>query len=421
MNFNLAYLKYQILAGAWFIDDKAVHGYGSQINDFLKAEILDGEKEPVQCLVFVITPEKNILRAEQSTSFNTIFDFTPEGSIAIIPINGSLMKYDYCGAPGMQTLGQRINTAAQHKNISSIVLKIDSPGGTVDGTQELANIIKASKKPIVALADGLMASAAYWIGSAADKIIANAETTQVGSIGAMISFADVRPVYEKQGVVFHDINADQSKDKNSIYLEALKGNYKPIKEELINVAAQEFIDNVKANRGDKIKETETKPVFTGKVYFAKDALELGLIDEIGNIETAINAANDMVIKNNINLKNTEMKINIKEAWKSLMSLLKIEKEGEVELTEQNMIDLNAKLADSEAKIESLNAENIELKKQLEAQDKVLELIQKEYEDFKAADAKIETKSTKEKDNINSNNGDDFSGMAHNKEADKVTG
>jgi signal peptide peptidase SppA len=421
MSFNLAYLKYQILAGAWFIDDKAVHGYGSQINDFLKAEILDGEKEPVQCLVFVITPEKNILRAEQSTSFNTIFDFTPEGSIAIIPINGSLMKYDYCGAPGMQTLGQRINTAAQHKNISSIVLKIDSPGGTVDGTQELANIIKASKKPIVALADGLMASAAYWIGSAADKIIANAETTQVGSIGAMISFADVRPVYEKQGVVFHDINADQSKDKNSIYLEALKGNYKPIKEELINVAAQEFIDNVKANRGDKIKETETKPVFTGKVYFAKDALELGLIDEIGNIETAINAANDMVIKNNINLKNTEMKINIKEAWKSLMSLLKIEKEGEVELTEQNMIDLNAKLADSEAKIESLNAENIELKKQLEAQDKVLELIQKEYEDFKAADAKIETKSTKEKDNINSNNGDDFSGMAHNKEADKVTG
>jgi protease-4 len=184
----------------------------------------------------------------------------------------------------MDTLGSRVLDADQHPNISGIILYIDSPGGTVDGTQALADKVKSCKTPVVSFIDGLMASAALWVGTSASQVIAQNSTTEIGSIGVMVQFADMQPRWEKEGVKFHRINADQSQDKNKTFTDALNGDYSGIKTDQLNPLAEKFIAAVKANRPNL-----PDSVFTGKVFFADEALTLGLIDQIGSMEIAIAA------------------------------------------------------------------------------------------------------------------------------------
>lgn len=129
-----------------------------------------------------------------------------------------------------------------------------------------------------------MASAALWIGSSASHVIAQNSTTEIGSIGVMVQFADMQPMWEQEGVKFHRINADQSMDKNKTFTDALNGDYTGIKNEQLNPLDEQFIAAVKANRPNL-----PDSVFTGKVFFAEDALSLGLIDKIGSLDDAIAA------------------------------------------------------------------------------------------------------------------------------------
>lgn len=218
---------------------------------------------------------------------NTSLENAPKGSIAVIDIQGALMKNDqYCGPAGMESIGAWIKAADANQNIDGIILKVDSPGGTVDGTEELGNIIKGTKKPIVGFINGTMASAAYWIGSATDTLIANGATAHIGSIGAMMSFADVQPALEKAGVKFHEVYSSLSGDKNKGFRDARQGDYTDIIGNTLDPLAQMFTDTVNKNRTGKLSTKEN--VLTGKMYFAKDAKKFGLIDSIGTMDDAIN-------------------------------------------------------------------------------------------------------------------------------------
>jgi signal peptide peptidase SppA len=218
---------------------------------------------------------------------NTSLDNAPKGSIAVIDIQGALMKNDqYCGPAGMESIGAWIKAADNNQNIDGIILKVDSPGGTVDGTEELGNIIRSTKKPIVGFVNGTMASAAYWIGSATDTLIANGATAHIGSIGVMMSFADLQPALEKAGVKFHEVYSSLSGDKNKGFREARQGDYTDIIGNTLDPLAQMFTDTVTKNRSGKLSSKEN--VLTGKMYFAKDAKKFGLIDSIGTMDDAIN-------------------------------------------------------------------------------------------------------------------------------------
>src|SRR5665811_396008 len=119
-------------------------------------------------------------------------------SVAVISLDGALMKADqYCGASGMASIGETIKQADNHHNIKGIVLHVDSPGGTVDGTEALSSIIKNTSKPILTFVDGLMASAALWIGSSSDETMASTDTDEIGSVGVLMSFMDIQGYYEK--------------------------------------------------------------------------------------------------------------------------------------------------------------------------------------------------------------------------------
>lgn len=271
-----------LLRSSWAIDERFAIAHGGIIAGMLNGlepEASDpGAGEPVNTLPYAV--------AAKAGRKYTAYDDAPKGSIAVIPVRGPLLKDDQedCGvfSAGMDTLSSRVREADLHSNISGIILYIDSPGGTVDGTQAFADTIKAASKPVVAFIDGIMASAALWIGSSADHIIAQNSTTEIGSIGVMIQFADMRAKWESEGIKFHRIMADQSSDKNKDFIDALDGDYQGIKTQQLNPLAEIFIAAVKSNR-----PAADNSVFTGKVYLAEDALKLGLIDAIGSLDDAI--------------------------------------------------------------------------------------------------------------------------------------
>lgn len=139
------------------------------------------------------------------------------GAIAVIPVRGTIVQYadqlDMCeGGTTTGAISQMLNSALVDDTVGSILLHIHSPGGSVYGVQELADEIRAARaqKPIVAIADSLAASAAYWIGSQAGEFYAT-PGGEVGSIGVWQAHQDVSAALEKAGVKTTLISAGKFK------------------------------------------------------------------------------------------------------------------------------------------------------------------------------------------------------------------
>jgi len=214
----------------------------------------------------------------------------PEGSVAIIPVSGPILKYNgECGEPGsVQRIGWLLD-AERRQNISSTVIMIDSPGGQVDGTQSFANAIKNFSKPILGFVDdGMAASAAMWFLSATDEAYTSLESDQVGSIGVYTSILDFKGWLEMNGLKMHEIYAPQSTDKNKDYRDAMSGNYELVLEDL-KAVADNFIKTVRTNRGDKAAANQ-KAWDSGKMFYAKEATSVGLIDGVKSFEQVISKA-----------------------------------------------------------------------------------------------------------------------------------
>lgn len=276
------YIVYQIINGLWAIDSRRAAVAGYDIQRILRGEKLhDGSFQKPVAVKMASDGSKTAKNLQNAEA----------GSVAIITITGELMKYDQeCGPVGMLTMSDWIKEASSNPNISAIVLVIDSPGGTVDGTKNMADLIKGVGKPVVAHVDGLMASAALWVGTSAKEVYASNETDQIGSIGVMVSFADMKPVYQQMGVVFHNINSDLSPDKNKMFVDAEAGNYEALKNEMLNPVAEMFISAVQKNRPN-VKPEE----LTGKIFLAKDVVG-SLIDGIKTLDDTITRAVELTKK-----------------------------------------------------------------------------------------------------------------------------
>ena len=213
--------------------------------------------------------------------------------VRVMNVSGPVMKADQeCGPRGLMSLANDLQATARDQDISSVLMKIDSPGGQVFGTQSVVDGVKACQaagKPVVALCeDGLMCSAAYWIGSATNTIIATHETCTIGSIGVMASWMDAQPYLEKMGVKFHEVYAEQSTQKNADFVAASKGDYKAVQANLTAIAGG-FLGAVRANRAGKLNEKlfEKSGAAAGKAGYASWAGEIGLIDAMGSFQDAI--------------------------------------------------------------------------------------------------------------------------------------
>lgn len=281
------FLLSQVLRGYWFLRPEDVIAGQAIVNKLLTGEYTD---EKYSHILSELNPIPRICAGMDSGTY----DKAPEGSTAVIALKGTLLKYGTWCSYGADEIAAQIRTAAAHANISSIVLDIDSGGGACDAVAPLVGAIsdaRAGGIPVVASCD-LCASAAYWVASACDRILADNDiSSEFGSIGVMCSFADARPMYEKMGYKFHEIYADQSVNKNEAFTLALAGDYSLIKTESLNPLAVRFQETVKANRA--ALKTETPGILAGKMFYAGDALRNGLIDQIGPLSEAVTVARQL--------------------------------------------------------------------------------------------------------------------------------
>jgi len=301
---NSVQLYRQILKGKWFIHYSYALTLGVILNDLLSGKSMNSQRAwdqvPTVDLSGIGDRAKFPVEAAVPTGSVSMFDSfddAPEGSVAVIPLKNVMIKNGTMCEYGTEEIAAAMLQASGSSKIDGIVLDIDCGGGSVDSIAPLTDAIDRIRnqynKPVVAWAD-LCASAAYYVASYCDRIIAgNTISSEFGSIGVMMQFADMIPYYEKNGIKFHKIYAPESNYKNLPFELALQGKYDMIKEEELSPLAKAFQDTVKQNRGSKLN-MDVEGLLNGRMFYAKngndsslDAKSVGLIDEIGSIDRAV--------------------------------------------------------------------------------------------------------------------------------------
>lgn len=269
---------HSLINGKWFIHEPYGYALLPSLFTVLKGNSLKIKAADHKPEAFVLLQDTAPVAASSFNSKDTAKDF-----VLRIDLKNPIYKYSQeCGPQGTKS---KMNIMEQFKNdpnCKGVVLDIDSGGGQVSGTPEFYDYIKNFGKPVVAYTDGLMCSAAYYIGSAANHIIANKRADHIGSIGTMIHFIDLTGYYEKEGAKVITEYATKSTEKNRAFEELIAGKpEKYIKQELDPIT-EDFINDIKAVRADV-----NEAVFTGATYSPKQAIKMGLVDELGTLQTAI--------------------------------------------------------------------------------------------------------------------------------------
>lgn len=212
--------------------------------------------------------------------------------VALIGVQGVISKRmnmfsRISGGASTQLIGNDLRAALDDPRVHAIILDVDSPGGTVDGTQTLADTVFAARdvKPIVTWADGTMASGAYWIGSAASEAYISSDTTIVGSIGVVTQHVDVSRAEERHGVKTTEITAGKYK--------RIASEYAPLSEEgraylqaMIDQLYTVFVDGVARNR-DTDADTVLKDMADGRLFVGRAAVTAGLVDGVSTLDDLI--------------------------------------------------------------------------------------------------------------------------------------
>lgn len=222
--------------------------------------------------------------------------------VLIIDLKDPIYKYNQeCGPQGTQAKMRIMDMYKNDPACVGAVLDIDSGGGQVSGTPEFYDYLLNFGKPVVAYTAGYMCSAAYYIGSAASYIVANKRAEHIGSIGAMVHFVDVTGMYEAQGAKIITEYATLSTQKNRDYEDLLAGKPEGYIKNQLDPIVESFHADMKA-----VRTSLNEAVLTGGTYNADASLSMGLVDEIGTLQTAVNKVFDLhtaQTSNNQNLDN----------------------------------------------------------------------------------------------------------------------
>jgi protease-4 len=213
-----------------------------------------------------------------------------QDGVAVIDVKGTMTKY---GSSLSQmrhgTIGVRkaIRNATQNKDVKSILIFVESPGGTAQGTQDLADEVAraASKKQVTAYIEDIGASAAYWVASQADRIIANS-SAMVGSIGTYGVVYDYSEMARMDGVKVHVVRAGAFK-ANGVKGEEVTHEALADYQRVVNEINDLFVAGI--TKGRRLSNNDARALADGRIHIASRAIDMKLIDEIGGFETALNS------------------------------------------------------------------------------------------------------------------------------------
>ncbi len=261
-----------VVAGAVFISVGISGTLASQLNAQLAGRNtpagllseLFGESKasielPVEPFIGFVRVEGTIQDAGSSSSFNTV-------------------SYDH------QNTMRYIDKMIRSESNTGILLYVNSPGGTVYESDELYLKLKEYKeltgRPVWAYMGSMACSGGYYISMAADKVIAN-RNAWTGSIGVVISTYNYKELLDKLGVKEIDYASGQNKTMGSGGLEGTK-EQDEIFQSMVDEAYEQFVEIVAEGRDMDVDAV--KPIADGRIYTAKQALSLKLIDEIDSLE-----------------------------------------------------------------------------------------------------------------------------------------
>lgn len=273
------HLLMDIVRGQWLMSFDGIAAYSPIAYKILMGEEVDLNLDTKSLLTIIDDNGKIVLPDEDG------FVKAPEGSIAVVDMIGPILKRGDMCTYGADEIVRALYQAEQDSNIIGTILNVDSPGGAVSAISPFLDFAKKRTKPLLSLVDQCC-SLGFWGATAvSDKIIAdNNISASIGSIGVMSTFVDNIPYLEKLGYKVHEIYPDESPHKNEAVRLAREGKYDLIKKDHLSPLAIKFQDGVKSTRPNLKEETG---VLTGRTFGAEKALELGLIDSIGNLETSI--------------------------------------------------------------------------------------------------------------------------------------
>ena len=219
-----------------------------------------------------------------------------QGNVAIIPIEGVIAKRmnlfsRISGGASSQLIERDLRQALADPEVKSIIFLIDSPGGTVDGTQELASFIYSvrGQKPTITYTDGSMASAAYWIGSAADRLYISGDTNQIGSIGVVAQHVDYSKADDQRGIRVTEITAGKYKRIASENMPLTQEGRAVIQEQLDDIYTA-FVNDVARNR-KTTPDDVLNGMADGRIFLGKKAVSAGLVDGVSILTDLIDNLN----------------------------------------------------------------------------------------------------------------------------------
>lgn len=257
-------------------------GYG--VGDLLEPRVTKDEAP-------VTVPEYAGLTKSEKDDRESVTD---QGGIALIEATGEInMVAAPNGGEGIapSPMRKRVRWALEDEDVKAVVLRISSPGGSAIASDMIWHDLRllADAKPLVVSMGAVAASGGYYIAMPAKKIFAE-PTTITGSIGVIGMMPSLKPFKEKYGVSFYVVTASDRKEMLSMGSKATPED-KALVEHSIDQVYHTFLQRVADGR--KMEVPHVHDLAQGRVYTGGEALKLGLVDELGGLQAALNAAKEL--------------------------------------------------------------------------------------------------------------------------------
>lgn len=206
-------------------------------------------------------------------------DDLPRDSVAVLVLEGILYSWDTAW------LERKLFAAINNPQIAGIVLYINGPGGMVSRLDVAAETIATSPKPIATYVAGTMASAHFWLGTAAHRTFIASPLCEVGSVGVMVTYTSYKDYFKKAGIDYREIYPDTADLKNE-ESRAIEDNNdeEPIKQKL-EILHRAFCNDVSRHIG--VAYDVKDPLFRGKLFTGDVAVANGYIDQFGTLADAV--------------------------------------------------------------------------------------------------------------------------------------
>ncbi len=220
-----------------------------------------------------------------------------KGCVGVIGVKGEIVAEDSAGSlfasgtAGSTTIAGLIEEAERRADVKAIMVEIDSPGGSTTGSREIYAALKKSKKPKVAYLREMAASGGYYVAVGTDYIVSEPDAL-TGSIGVRSTFSDLSGLFAKLGYNETVIKSGELKDMGSSSRPPTEKELQ-IMQAIVNESFDEFKGIVMADRGSRLKQPQFDEVLDARVLSGRQALAIGMVDELGNRHDAVQKAGEM--------------------------------------------------------------------------------------------------------------------------------